>query len=232
MTEDAAIEDRAVEDRGPGDHERLGPQAPAPLGMPVAGRTPDQQAVAMLAACLGYHQREEKPFWWAHFDRLISDPDEWTDRRSTFVADSVSVIEPWHVPAGKKAARRLLRMVGRIEPGSDLRAGAQSHQPAAAPGAAEPAHDFHDIRAAKQMFCCRHRSAKRVGRLAARRHKADGVITDEAARMLVPGRFGQRLHFRSQGLGRELHGQFQECAVQIHHAPTVPNAVRLIKNGG
>ncbi|HEX7806143.1 MAG TPA: DEAD/DEAH box helicase [Cellulomonas sp.] len=125
MTEDAAIEDRAVEDRGPGDHERLGPQAPAPLGMPVAGRTPDQQAVAMLAACLGYHQREEKPFWWAHFDRLISDPDEWTDRRSTFVADSVSVIEPWHVPAGKKAARRLLRMVGRIEPGSDLRAGAQ-----------------------------------------------------------------------------------------------------------
>jgi len=88
-------------------------------------RTPDRQAVAMLAACLRYHQREEKPFWWAHYDRLLSDPDEWTDRRSTFVADSVSVVEPWHVPAGKRAARRLLRMVGQTEPGSDLRVGAQ-----------------------------------------------------------------------------------------------------------
>ncbi|HEX5331760.1 MAG TPA: DEAD/DEAH box helicase [Cellulomonas sp.] len=111
----------------PGDREPLGLQAPAPLGVPVAGRTPDQQAVAMLAACLGYHQREEKPFWWAHYDRLISDPDEWTDKRSTFVADSVSVIEPWHVPAGKRAARRRLRMVGRIEPGSDLRIGAEPY---------------------------------------------------------------------------------------------------------
>ncbi|CAN5357199.1 hypothetical protein BH11ACT1_BH11ACT1_02190 [soil metagenome] len=125
MTEDDAIDNRSAEGRGAGDHERLGPQAPAPLGMPVAGRTPDQQAVAMVAACLQYHQREEKPFWWAHYDRLISDPDEWTDKRSTFIADSVSVVEPWHVPAGKRAARRLLRMVGRIEPGSDLRAGAQ-----------------------------------------------------------------------------------------------------------
>ena len=102
-------------------------RAPAPLGVPIAGRTADQQAVAMLAACLGYHQREEKPFWWAHYDRLVSDPDEWTDKRSTFVADSVSVIEPWHVPPGKKASRRRLRMVGQIEPGSDLRVGAQAY---------------------------------------------------------------------------------------------------------
>ena len=51
-------------------------------------------------------------------------------------------------------------------------------------------------------------------------------------RLGIGRRFGQRLHFRSQGLGRELHGQFQEGAVQIHLAPTVPNAVRLIKNGG
>ncbi|MGV8977171.1 MAG: DEAD/DEAH box helicase [Cellulomonas sp.] len=102
-------------------------QTPAPLGVPIAGRTADQQAVAMLAACLRYHQREEKPFWWAHYDRLISDPDEWTDKRSTFVADSVSVTEAWHVPPGKRAERRLLRMVGRIEPGSDLRVDAPAY---------------------------------------------------------------------------------------------------------
>ncbi|WP_242448281.1 ATP-binding protein [Cellulomonas sp. WB94] len=116
-----------VDDRGPDDRAPLSLQAPAPLGVPVAGRTPDQQAVAMLAACLRYHQREEKPFWWAHYDRLLSDPDEWTDKRSTFVADSVGVLEPWHVPPGMKAARRRLRMVGRIEPGSDLRVGAQPY---------------------------------------------------------------------------------------------------------
>jgi AAA domain len=115
-------QDRTPDDRALGDLE-----APAPLGVPVAGRTADQQAVAMLAACLGYHQREEKPFWWAHYDRLISDPDEWTEKRSTFVADSVSVIEPWHVPPGMRAARRRLRMVGRVEPGSDLRVGAAAY---------------------------------------------------------------------------------------------------------
>lgn len=114
-------------DRGPDDRASDDLEAPAPLGVPVAGRTPDQQAVAMLAACLRYHQREEKPFWWSHYDRLISDPDEWTEKRSTFVADSVSVIEPWHVPPGKRAARRRLRMVGRVEPGSDLRVGAAAY---------------------------------------------------------------------------------------------------------
>src|SRR5665647_3090671 len=118
---------RMTADRGPDDRASDDLEAPAPLGVPVAGRTPDQQAVAMLAACLRYHQREEKPFWWSHYDRLISDPDEWTEKRSTFVADSVSVIEPWHVPPGKRAARRRLRMVGRVEPGSDLRVGAAAY---------------------------------------------------------------------------------------------------------
>ncbi|MFJ7724514.1 TM0106 family RecB-like putative nuclease, partial [Rhodococcus erythropolis] len=31
-------------------------------------RTPDQQAAALLAAAVGYHNRERKPYWWAHFD--------------------------------------------------------------------------------------------------------------------------------------------------------------------
>ncbi|WP_308199890.1 ATP-binding protein [Actinotalea sp. K2] len=87
-------------------------------------RTPDQQAAALLAAALGYHWREVKPFWWAHFDRLVSDPSEWTEARSTFVADEATVLEPWHVPPGKRNPRRRLRLVGRLEPGSELRAGA------------------------------------------------------------------------------------------------------------
>ncbi|MDP0983783.1 hypothetical protein, partial [Klebsiella variicola] len=35
-------------------------------------RTPDQQAAALLAAAVGYHNRERKPYWWAHFDRLVT----------------------------------------------------------------------------------------------------------------------------------------------------------------
>ena len=87
-------------------------------------RSDDQQAVALLAASLGYHWREHKPFWWAHYDRLVADPADWTDARSTFVADRVEVREDWHVPPGRRTRRRVLEMTGRLEPGSELRAGA------------------------------------------------------------------------------------------------------------
>ncbi|WP_258724367.1 TM0106 family RecB-like putative nuclease [Cellulomonas sp. NS3] len=97
-------------------------------GQPSArnARTADQQAVALLAAALGYHWREDKPFWWAHFDRLSAAPDEWTERRSTFVADEVEVVEGWSIPPRARTARRVLRLVGRLEPGSDLRGGAKA----------------------------------------------------------------------------------------------------------
>ena len=45
----------------------------------VDARTPEQTAVAMFAAARGYHRREDKPFWWAHFDRLNNPVDEWGD---------------------------------------------------------------------------------------------------------------------------------------------------------
>ena len=45
--------------------------------MAVDGRTAEQTAVAMMAAARGYHRREDKPFWWAHFDRLNNPVDEW-----------------------------------------------------------------------------------------------------------------------------------------------------------
>ena len=93
--------------------------------IPAPARSADQQAVAMLAASLGYHWREAKPFWWGHFDRLISDPAEWTEARGTVLADDVEVLEDWAVPTGKRSSRRLLRLAGRLEPGSDLRAGAK-----------------------------------------------------------------------------------------------------------
>ena len=77
----------------------------------------------MLAAALGYHWREAKPFWWAHYDRLTSDPGQWTEKRSTFLVEGAEVVEDWQVPAGKRSARRRLRLVGRLEPGSELTVG-------------------------------------------------------------------------------------------------------------
>lgn len=87
-------------------------------------RSPDRQAVALLAAAVGYHWRERKPFWWGHFDRLLSDPADWTEKRSTFLVDACTVEEPWAVPPGKRTWTRRLRLEGRLEPGSDLRPGA------------------------------------------------------------------------------------------------------------
>ena len=91
-----------------------------------APRDADHQAVALLAAALGYHWREAKPFWWAHFDRLISEPAEWTDRRNTFLVEQAVVSEPWHMPARARTRRRVLRLVGRLDPGSALSAGTRA----------------------------------------------------------------------------------------------------------
>ena len=94
--------------------ERLAAAADLPL--PEADRT----ALAMLGAALGYHWREIKPFWWAHFDRLVADPAEWTDRRTTFLVEQAEVTEDWARPPGKQTVRRTLRLTGRLDPGSAL----------------------------------------------------------------------------------------------------------------
>ena len=88
----------------------------------------DQQAVRMLAAAVGYHSREEKPFWWAHFDRLQSDPAEWLDPRGTLLVDGTpEVVEDWSIGPGKRTFARTLRLTGQLEPGSDLRAGGTAY---------------------------------------------------------------------------------------------------------
>ena len=88
----------------------------------------DQQAVRMLAAAVGYHSREAKPFWWAHFDRLQSDPAEWLDPRGTLLVDGTpEVVEDWNIGPGKRTFGRVLTVSGHLEPGSDLRAGAKAY---------------------------------------------------------------------------------------------------------
>lgn len=87
----------------------------------VAKRTPEQTAVALVAAARGYHRREDKPFWWAHFDRLNSPVDEWGDTSDVFVVepDGAKVIKDWHLPSTRaRKKQRWLELTGTLEGGS------------------------------------------------------------------------------------------------------------------
>ncbi|MGW6692308.1 TM0106 family RecB-like putative nuclease [Rhodococcus sp. NPDC054953] len=99
----------------------------AHVGGALAGdRSKDQQAAALLAAALGYHRRERKPYWWAHFERLTAPVDEWADTADAFVADTVTVTEDWHTSTPRqRKQRRTVRLVGRWGSGSTARVGDQ-----------------------------------------------------------------------------------------------------------
>ena len=83
----------------------------------VGDRTPEQTAVALLAAARGYHRREDKPFWWAHFDRLNFPVDEWADNTNVFVADGASVAVDWHTPPRARKLQRRVRLKGELARG-------------------------------------------------------------------------------------------------------------------
>lgn len=91
--------------------------------LPAGERGPDDQAVLLLAAALGYHRREDKPFWWAHFDRLTSPPDEWASSRDVLVADEATVLRDWFKEGSQRSLRRELRFVGALATGSALGVG-------------------------------------------------------------------------------------------------------------
>lgn len=82
-------------------------------------RTTDEQALAMLASAIGYFRREDKTFWWEHFDRLQTPVDEWADSRDVFTVESAHVEHDWAVPTGRaRNPRRNLRLIGDWAPGS------------------------------------------------------------------------------------------------------------------
>ncbi|OFJ53867.1 TM0106 family RecB-like putative nuclease [Mycolicibacterium grossiae] len=86
-------------------------------GDPTEERTPEQTAVAMLAAARGYHRREDKPFWWAHFDRVNSPVEEWSHDGCVFLAESGEVVADWHQPPRARKPRRHVRLAGELASG-------------------------------------------------------------------------------------------------------------------
>ncbi|MDT5223793.1 MAG: hypothetical protein QOG19_1200, partial [Mycobacterium sp.] len=83
----------------------------------AAERTPEQIAVALVAAARGYHQREDKPFWWSHFDRLNYPVDEWSDSTDVFVVNTASVAVDWHTPPRARKPQRRVRLTGEMPRG-------------------------------------------------------------------------------------------------------------------
>ncbi|BBZ42933.1 TM0106 family RecB-like putative nuclease [Mycobacterium parmense] len=100
------------------DRDRLARTLAAFTGDAAAGdRPPEQTAVALLAAARGYHRREDKPFWWSHFDRLNFPVDEWSDDTDVFVADHASVVVDWHTPPRARKPQRRVRLHGELARG-------------------------------------------------------------------------------------------------------------------
>jgi predicted RecB family nuclease len=85
-------------------------------------RTAEQTAIALINASRGYHQREDKPFWWGHFDRLVNPVDEWADTSGVFLVDSpadVKLEKDWHTPPRARKPQRHVRLRGEL-PGGEL----------------------------------------------------------------------------------------------------------------
>ncbi len=86
-------------------------------GDSVDSRSAEQTAVALVAAARGFHRREDKPFWWAHFDRLNNPVDEWGDNSDVFLAESTMVVTDWHMPPRARKPQRWVKLTGSLAAG-------------------------------------------------------------------------------------------------------------------
>lgn len=82
------------------------------------------KAAAIAASAIDYHEREQKSFWWAHYDRLVAPLEDWADTRGVVVIDHQhSFVETdWVEPTGRaRNFKRRLFIRGTVAPGSNLK---------------------------------------------------------------------------------------------------------------
>lgn len=93
--------------------------------VPAAERTDDQAAVALAAAAVEYHRREDTAYWGEHFARLDGHVELWRDQRDVLApADvAIEVVDGWQTPPRARQPRRRLRLVGPMAAGSRLGTG-------------------------------------------------------------------------------------------------------------
>jgi len=88
--------------------------------VPVVDRTKDQTAIALAAAAIDFHRRENKSFWWEHYARLEAPLEDWQDTRDVYVVEKMVVDRDWHMEGRQRVARRHLRLLTTPAPGSKL----------------------------------------------------------------------------------------------------------------
>jgi predicted RecB family nuclease len=94
------------------------------------------RALSLLGAAVGYHRRENKAYWQAHYARLELPPEEWPGRRSSAVVESGRVVRDWEVEPGKRTPSRVVELRVHAVEGSELRPGVRAYLLYEAPGPA------------------------------------------------------------------------------------------------
>ncbi len=91
-------------------------------------RTPEQQAVALVASSVLFHAREDKPVWQSHFERLRTPVRDWRAADGVFVVEDGALVGDWHLPPRARSARRTISLSGEpmrsipLGPGSEVSA--------------------------------------------------------------------------------------------------------------
>ncbi|MCG5430750.1 TM0106 family RecB-like putative nuclease [Mycobacterium sp. MYCO198283] len=150
----------------------------------IDARSPQQQAVAMIAAARGFHRREDKPFWWAHFDRVNNPVDEWADDTDVFLAERAEVVENWHRPPKAKKPQRHVRLTGTIAAGELSNTMYALYDPPAPAGLADDP-DRRAFGAATVIGCDNPEVPTAV--LICERQPKDGDVFDQLPFALTPG---------------------------------------------
>ncbi|MFF2298581.1 TM0106 family RecB-like putative nuclease [Arthrobacter sp. NPDC058127] len=86
-------------------------------------RSDDNRAVSLVAAAVGFHRREDKQFWWGHFDRLDRPVSEWEDTRDCFIVEGGEVLADWAKPTPRSNPARKVRLFGHAADGSGFAPG-------------------------------------------------------------------------------------------------------------
>ena len=83
--------------------------------VPPAERSPQDHAVALVAASVLFHAREDKPFWWEHYERIKEPIQSWMRSSGVAIVEGdPELLEPWHKPTPRSGMKRIYAV--RVDP--------------------------------------------------------------------------------------------------------------------